>query len=207
MQHKEEKEALVLLVCKKIITYFILFFSFINIAYSTTKQEIIKDVETYLNNIKYLQSKFIQDDLINSRLSEGIFYLSRPNKLRIDYLNPFEASLYIDNKTVIYYDKELDEVHNIKTADTPLKFLLRNRISLNNKDFSVIDATDNNNIITISFEEKKDNHKLILTFKKSPMSLQKIKLITSDGQEIEMSLFDQTNTPIQNSTFVFKKKK
>ena len=57
----------------------------------------------------------------------------------------------------------------------------------------------------ISFIEnkKEDQGKLILNFKKNPLILSSIKLITEDKQEIEMSLFDISNLPIKNSTFNF----
>lgn len=207
MKQKEEKEALVLRVFKKIILTIALFFAFFNFASANNSEAtILNDIETYLNNIKYLHANFIQDDITNSQLSEGVFYLSRPGKLRIDYQNPFEASLYTYNRTTTYYDKELDEISNIRTASTPLQFLLRKNINFKDKDFSVTDVEENDNEILVSFVQnnKEDEGKLVLKFTKNPLSLSSIKLINGLDQEVEMILFNLSTDTIEDSIFRFK---
>lgn len=194
-------------VFKKLLFIFILFFCFINcFAKTTNNGEILNEVENYLNNIKFLKANFLQDDIKNSQLSEGVFYLSRPGKLRVDYNNPFEASLYTNNRVTTYYDKELDEITNIRTSTTPLQFLLKKQIKFNDKSFSITSIKNNNDDIIISFvqKNKEDEGKLILKFTKNPITLSSIKLINGLDQEVEMTLFNISTEPIKNSIFVFK---
>ena len=209
MKQKEEKEALVRQVFKRILFCIVLFFSFLTFAFADAadNSKILNEVETYLNNIKYFKAHFVQDDIKNSQLCEGEFYLSRPGKLRIDYKNPFEASLYTDNRTTIYYDKELNEANSIRTADTPLHFLLKKNISFKNKSFSIIDVKDDDDNVSVSFKEKgkEEQGTLILKFKKSPLVLSSIRITNDSDQDIEMMLFDISTRPIKDSTFVFKK--
>ena len=115
MKQKEVKVALVQQVFKKLLFSLFLFFS-VN-CFAADKGLV--DIENYLNSIKYIKANFIQDDKTNSQLAEGIFYISRPGKLRLDYTNPFEASLYTNNSLTIYYDKELDEINKIKNSSKP----------------------------------------------------------------------------------------
>ena len=207
MKQKEEREALDLQVFKKLLFIFILFFFFVNcFAKTTNNGEILNEVENYLNNIKFLKANFLQDDIKNSQLSEGVFYLSRPGKLRVDYNNPFEASLYTNNRVTTYYDKELDEITNIRTSTTPLQFLLKKQIKFNDKSFSITSIKNNNDDIIISFvqKNKEDEGKLILKFTKNPITLSSIKLINGLDQEVEMTLFNISTEPIKNSIFVFK---
>lgn len=207
MKQKEEREALDLQVFKKLLFIFILFFCFVNcFAKTTNNGEILNEVENYLNNIKFLKANFLQDDIKNSQLSEGVFYLSRPGKLRVDYNNPFEASLYTNNRVTTYYDKELDEITNIRTSTTPLQFLLKKQIKFNDKSFSITSIKNNNDDIIISFvqKNKEDEGKLILKFTKNPITLSSIKLINGLDQEVEMTLFNISTEPIKNSIFVFK---
>lgn len=205
MKQVEEKGALVQLVFRKIFVFLCIIFSSLNLSIANENSEILNNVEKYLNDIKYFKANFIQDNKDNSELSEGIFYLSRPGKLRIDYLNPFEASLYTNNQTTTYYDKELDEITTIKTSKTPLHFLLNENITFKDNSFKIVDIENKKENVMISFIEnkKEDQGKLILNFKKNPLILSSIKLITEDKQEIEMSLFDISNLPIKNSTFNF----
>lgn len=205
MKRVEARGALVQLVFRKIFVFLCIIFSSLNLSIANENSEILNNVEKYLNDIKYFKANFIQDNKDNSELSEGIFYLSRPGKLRIDYLNPFEASLYTNNQTTTYYDKELDEITTIKTSKTPLHFLLNENITFKDNSFKIVDIENKKENIMISFIEnkKEDQGKLILNFKKNPLILSSIKLITEDKQEIEMSLFDISNLPIKNSTFNF----
>ena len=205
MKQVEARGALVQLVFRRIFIFLCIIFSSLNLSIANENSEILNNVEKYLNDIKYFKANFIQDNKDNSELSEGIFYLSRPGKLRIDYLNPFEASLYTNNQTTTYYDKELDEITTIKTSKTPLHFLLNENITFKDNSFKIVDIENKKENVMISFIEnkKEDQGKLILNFKKNPLILSSIKLITEDNQEIEMSLFDISNLPIKNSTFNF----
>ena len=205
MKQVEARGALVQLVFRKIFVFLCIIFSSLNLSIANENSEILNNVEKYLNDIKYFKANFIQDNKDNSELSEGVFYLSRPGKLRIDYLNPFEASLYTNNQTTTYYDKELDEITTIKTSKTPLHFLLNENITFKDNSFKIVDIENKKENVMISFIEnkKEDQGKLILNFKKNPLILSSIKLITEDKQEIEMSLFDISNLPIKNSTFNF----
>ena len=205
MKRVEARGALVQLVFRRIFIFLCIIFSSLNLSIANENSEILNNVEKYLNDIKYFKANFIQDNKDNSELSEGIFYLSRPGKLRIDYLNPFEASLYTNNQTTTYYDKELDEITTIKTSKTPLHFLLNENITFKDNSFKIVDIENKKENVMISFIEnkKEDQGKLILNFKKNPLILSSIKLITEDKQEIEMSLFDISNLPIKNSTFNF----
>lgn len=167
----------------------------------------IKNVEEYLNSIKYIESNFIQDDITNSKLSEGMFYLSRSGKLRIDYTNPFEASLYTNKSVTTYYDKELDEITNITTKSTPLHFLLKEKISLADNSISIIKIEEDSKFILVYLkeQEKEEQGTLVLKLIKAPtMELSSIKLINELDQEIEINLFNIKKDPIKNSVFVFK---
>lgn len=209
MKLKEVRGALVLQVFRRISFIFILFISLFGVCFGENKIDLklAGEIELYLNNIQHFKANFIQDDTATSQLCEGEFYLSRPGKLRVDYLNPFEASLYSYNRTTTYYDKELDEVSTVRTATTPLQFLLRKNISFKDKSFSIIGLSEEDNNIIASFREsgKEEDGTLILKFKKNPIVLSSLRLINSSGQEIEMTLFNISNKPIEDSTFVFKK--
>lgn len=206
MKQVEARGALVQQVFKKIFLFLFIILSSINLSFAEGNAEILNSVENYLNNIKYLQANFLQDNKSTADLSEGVFYLSRPGKLRIDYNNPFEASLYTNGSITTYYDKDLDEISNIRTSSTPLHFLLKENINFNDKSFKITNVEETNTNIMVSFVETDNEEQgyLVLNFKKSPLTLSSIKLVLEDGQEIEMSLYDISNKEIKNSIFEFQ---
>lgn len=166
----------------------------------------LTDIENYLNEIKYIKANFIQDDKTNSQLAEGVFYISRPGKLRLDYVNPFKASLYTNNSLTIYYDMELDEISNIKTSSTPLYFLLKDKISLSDKDIEIInfEETQNDLELTLKEKDKENQGTLVLKFAKNPIELKSMTLINELDQEVEVNLFDISKEPIKKSIFKFE---
>jgi outer membrane lipoprotein-sorting protein len=163
-------------------------------------------VETYLNSIKYMKANFVQDDKTNSQLAEGILYISRPGKLRLDYTNPFQASLYASNKLTTYYDKELDEITNIATSSTPLHFLLKEKISFNDKYVHLLnfEETKENIEVTLKEIDKEDQGTLVLKFTKNPIELKSMTLINSIDQETEIILFNVSKETIQKKIFDFQ---
>lgn len=166
----------------------------------------LSNVENYLNNIKYIKANFIQDDKVNSQLAEGVFYISRPGKLRLDYLNPFKASLYTNNKLTTYYDKDLDEISNIKTSSTPLYFLLKEKISLSDKDIKILNFEETKKEIELTLKEnnKEEQGTLILKFTRNPIELKSMTLINGLDQETEITLINISKEPIKNSVFKFE---
>jgi outer membrane lipoprotein-sorting protein len=162
------------------------------------------DVEKYLNEIKTLKANFIQEDLTNKVLAEGILHLSRPGKLRIEYTNPFQSAIFANGGVTTYYDKELDEVSNIPTSSTPLHFLLGDKVAFD-ENIKIKDFKETKEEITILLyeTEKQEQGTLILIFTK-PLTLKEIRIINELGQEISMSFFDtEFNKPINNSIYNF----
>ena len=155
MKQVEAREALVQLVFRKIFVFLCIIFSSLNLSIANENSEILNNVEKYLNDIKYFKANFIQDNKDNSELSEGIFYLSRPGKLRIDYLNPFEASLYTNNQTTTYYDKDLDEITTIKTSKTPSHLPLNQNTTLNQNSLKIDHIKNKQQNIMISLNQTK----------------------------------------------------
>lgn len=202
MKQREEKVVLVQQVFKKLFVLLLLCFS---VNCFAADQSLI-DIENYLNDIKYIKANFIQDDKTNSQLAEGVFYISRPGKLRLDYTNPFKASLYTNNSLTIYYDKELDEISNIKTSSTPLYFLLKDKISLSDKDIKIINFEETKNDLELTLKEKdKENQgTLVLKFAKNPIELKSMTLVNELDQEVEVNLFDISKEPIKKSVFKFE---
>ena len=189
-------------VFKKFFIYTLFLFFSLN---CFAKNQTIQDIENYLNNIKYLKANFLQDDKADSELVEGVLYISRPGKLRLDYLNPFEASLYTNNKLTIYYDKDLDEITNLPTSKTPLHFLLKDKISVSDNDVKLVNFEETKTDVEIAFQEKdkEEQGTLILKFTKNPINLKSISLLNELNQEIEITLFDVDNKEIKNSVFNF----
>jgi outer membrane lipoprotein-sorting protein len=101
---------------------------------ATTIEETIvwQQANQYLKNIKTLQGNFLQEDLNGNSQASGIFYLLRPQGFRFVYQKPLKSLLVGNNKTINYYDEELDEVSIIPIDQLPVAKLLLNAQGLEN---------------------------------------------------------------------------
>jgi outer membrane lipoprotein-sorting protein len=187
------------------IKIIVIFFIFVNFSYSKENIEIA-DYEKYLNSINTIEANFLQDDISNNSLSEGVLYVSRPGKMRLEYKIPIELAIFVNNNIITYYDKELEEVSNVPLSTTPLKFLLEREIFFNKNGNEVIDTKRNKNNISISIIEKaKENDGMLkLIFTEKPIELKEINLVNELGQEINIKLINaKFNKGIKKSIFNF----
>lgn len=98
-------------------------------ALTQDQQAEIGQVQDYLNGIHTLASRFEQYS-DNGATSEGQLYLARPGRMRFEYDPPVPILMVADGKDIHYYDKELQQVSELRVDDTPAAFLLRDPITL-----------------------------------------------------------------------------
>ena len=86
-------------------------------------------ISNYLNGITTLAGNFVQIGH-DGELSEGLFYLRRPGRIRFEYKPPNPALIVADGFWVGIYDKRLNTLDRIPLNSTPLDILLRERVDL-----------------------------------------------------------------------------
>lgn len=161
------------------------------ITLNAQQRTLVKRVETYLNGITTLQSKFFQQTSTNE-FAEGEIYLSRPGQLRIEYKPPNHILIVAKGEFLSYIDKELKNVTYIPVEDTPAAFLLSGRISLDPKRVAFHEATQENGAIFISVAERDQPFagRLTLIFRANPLSLRKWTVVDAQGTITDIVLTD-----------------
>ena len=155
------------------------------------QQELLQ-IETFLNNIKDLNCRFIQNS--NGSLVEGKFYLSRSKnssgKMRVEYLAEPKVLIVVNGAVLSYYDVELDEISRLSTNTTPASFLTRPNISFSAKDVEVTNIVKNNNEIKVSVMKKnrKEAGEFSLIFKLEPFEFVRMEVKNDLEQIISVQL-------------------
>jgi outer membrane lipoprotein-sorting protein len=174
----------------------------------------LDQIENYLNNIKNLSANFIQKSS-EGAVFQGKFYLSRPGKMRIEYINQPPIVIVVNGAVLTYHDLELDEISNLSTNTTPASFLTRRNISFSAKDVELTGITKKQGYITVSVMKKnrKEAGEFSLTFKKNPhssnreFSFIKMEVKNDLGQIVTVELSDvQFPETINNNLFIMKNK-
>jgi len=173
---------------------------------SEENQEEIKQIETYLNNIKTLSAKFVQES-DGGTLVEGKFFLSRPGKMRIEYLAQPKILIIVNGSVLSYRDVELDETSRLSTNTTPASFLTRANISFDAKDVEVTNVKKSANQIKISVMKKnrKEAGEFSLVFSTNPLKFLKMEVKNDLDQIITVTLSNiDFIAPISDKMFVIK---
>ena len=125
---------------KRIINLVVLVISIMGLSFPAFAQKAddIKTIENYLNNIKTLSASFVQT-ASNGNTTEGKIYISKPNKIRMEYEDPVNVDIIGDGHFVVYNDKELEQVTHIDYDDIPATLILANDIKINGKDIKLVD--------------------------------------------------------------------
>ena len=153
------------------------------------KQENLKQIENYLNNIKTMQASFVQT-ASNGNTAEGKLYIQKPNKIRMEYNPPVDVNIIGDGDYIVYHDKELDQVTNIDYDDIPASLILANDVKLDGKAFKVIDYYQDAGItkIKVQYQEKEDIGPISLTFNNNPFELKQWSIVDPQSVEVTVSL-------------------
>jgi outer membrane lipoprotein-sorting protein len=109
-------------------------------------------VSAYLSSLQTLVGNFVQVGPDGSR-SKGDFYIQKPGKVRFEYDDPSPIDIVADGSSVAVRDRKLATQDIYPLSQTPLRYLLSDRIDLL-KDTNVISVTADDVFISVIIEEK-----------------------------------------------------
>jgi len=151
--------------------------------------QIVERANSYFNGIGSLVGDFVQIGGDGRRLS-GKLYLQRPGKLRFEYDAPATIEVISDGSAVAVRDRKLATQDIYPISQTPLKFLLSERIDLN-RDLKLTEAANENDGARIALEDKSTlggTSKITLYFDKTLNNLSRWRIIDPQGFQTTVSL-------------------
>ncbi len=157
-------------------------------ALSPDEVAAVTRIERYLNDIKTMKARFVQVSS-NGAYAEGEVFLDRPGHMRFDYDPPSPVLIIANGLTLLYYDKELKEATFLPLWETPLWFLIREEVRLDeNVEIVGIEEALGTLRITLRDEESPDGGQVTLVFADEPLTLKKWELIDPQGIQTQVSL-------------------
>ncbi len=166
-------------------------------------RETLAQVLDYLNRIDTLKSRFVQVSS-NGAYAEGDFYLDRPGRMRFEYDPPHPALLIANGVTLLYYDRELQQATFLPLWETPLWFLIREEIDLEEGvELQAIERRAATIRVTLRLSQEGGEGQVTLVFSDRPVALHsweiqdaqgistQVALVNPEfGAEVERSLFE-----------------
>jgi outer membrane lipoprotein-sorting protein len=158
------------------------------------KKKLIERVNAYFNSITTLVGNFTQIGPDGSK-TEGDFYLQKPGKVRFDYNPPSPVELIADGSSVVVRDRRLATQDLYPLSQTPLKFLLSNKLDLA-KDTNVVGVFEDSLFTTVTIEEKHPvvgTHRLMIMFGAQDNQLKQWTVTDPQGFDTTVSVFNLDN--------------
>ncbi len=120
-------------------------------SFDATQKAQAAKVSSYLSSLQTLVGNFVQVGPDGSK-TKGDFYIQKPGKVRFEY-DSSPIAIVADGSSLAVRDKKLATQDIYPLSQTPLRFLLSDRIDLL-KDTNVVSITADELYISVTIEEK-----------------------------------------------------
>ncbi len=151
-------------------------------------QADVRRIEAYLNGIRTIRAKFVQI-APDGELSEGVFSLWRPGRIRFEYLPPSPIQVVADGSWLFLYDAELDQTTRFDIDATPLSVLLGDTIRLDGR-ISVRNVEREPGVLrlVVRDREKPERGSITLVFSEKPLKFRQWLVLDAQGLETAVYL-------------------
>jgi outer membrane lipoprotein-sorting protein len=157
----------------------------------TTQEEAVERLNAYLNSFQTLQGNFIQH-ASNGRRLEGRIYIQRPGKMRFEYEPPTTTEVIADGTSVAVRDKRLATQDLYSIGQTPLKFLVREKMDLA-REGTLKGASVDGDLLTVRLEDRSTlggTSRITLKFDLVANELRQWVVVDPQGYETAISLYN-----------------
>jgi outer membrane lipoprotein-sorting protein len=120
--------------------------------FDANQKALAAKVSNYLSSLNTLVGSFVQVGPDGSR-STGDFYIQKPGKVRFEYDPPSAIAMIADGSSLAVRDRKLATQDIYPLSQTPLRYLLSDRIDLM-RDTNVVNVTVDDVFISVTIEEK-----------------------------------------------------
>jgi len=162
------------------------------------RAEIVKRANAFLNASPVMIADFVQIGGDGKR-AEGKLYVQRAGRLRFEYAAPATLEIVSDGAEVLIRDRKLKTQNLYFIDQTPLKFLMKDKIDLEH-DVKVLDTAVDDSGASILLEDKTTfggPSQIKLIFDPKGFKLKQWQITDPQGNQTQLSLYniDQKTTP------------
>lgn len=164
-------------------------------AFDANQRALIERANTYLTSVQTLIGDFAQVGPDGSK-SEGKFYLQKPGRIRFEYNPPSVIELIADGQSLVVRDRKLATQDVYPLSQTPLRFLLADRIDLL-RDTTVVSVKADDVFISVTIEEKQTfggTHRLTLMFNTKDSQLRQWTVTDPQGYDTTVAVYNLDNS-------------
>ncbi len=172
--------------------------------FNQQQRVIIDRVNNYLTGTQVLSGQFVQVGPDGQR-TQGEFFIQKPGRVRFDYDPPSPIDIIADGQTVVVRDRNLATQDVYPLSQTPLRFLLSDRVDLM-KETNLIAVYADDVFITVVTEENNGivgTSRLMIMFSAKDMQLKQWTVTDPQGYDTTVAVYN-LNTSKKPDPGMFK---
>ncbi len=172
--------------------------------FNQQQRAIIDRVNNYLSGTQVLSGQFAQVGPDGQR-TQGEFFIQKPGKVRFDYDPPSPIDIVADGQTVVVRDRNLATQDVYPLSQTPLRFLLSDRVDLM-KETNLIAVYADDVFVTVVMEENNGivgTSRLMIMFSAKDMQLKQWTVTDPQGYDTTVAVYN-LNTSKKPDPGMFK---
>jgi len=160
-------------------------------AFDAAQRALADRVSGYLSGVQQLVGDFVQIGP-DGRRTEGKFYIQKPGRVRFEYNPPSPIDVIADGQSVVVRDRKLATQDLYPLSQTPLRFLLSDRIDLL-RDTNVVGVSADDTFVTVVIEEKQalvGTHRLMIMFGAKDFQLKQWTVTDPQGFDTTVAVYN-----------------
>lgn len=155
------------------------------------QRALADQVSAYLSSVHTLSGNFIQIGPDGGR-TEGQFYMQKPGKVRFEYSPPSPIDVIADGSSVVVRDRKLATQDLYPLSQTPLRYLLVDRIDLL-RDTNLVSVSADDVFVTMVIEETHalaGKHRLMMMFGAKDFELRQWTVTDPQGYDTTVAVYN-----------------
>jgi len=170
-------------------------------AFDDKQRALLNRISLYLSSIQTMVGNFVQIGPDGGR-TEGTFYLQKPGRIRFEYNPPSPIDIISDGSSVVVRDRKLATQDLYPLSETPLRYLLADRLDLL-RDTDVVSVTSDDTFDSVTIEQKQvmiGTDKLMIMFDAKDLTLKQWTVTDPQGFDTTVAVYnlDSTKKPDPN---------
>jgi len=160
-------------------------------AFDASQRALADRVSGYLSGVQILTGDFVQIGP-DGRRTEGKFYIQKPGRVRFEYNPPSPIDVIADGQSVVVRDRKLATQDLYPLSQTPLRFLLSDRIDLL-RDTHVVGVSADDVFVSVAIEEKQalvGTHRLMIMFGAKDFQLKQWTVTDPQGFDTTVAVYN-----------------
>jgi len=169
--------------------------------FDAKQRSILDRISGYLSGVQTMVGKFVQVGPDGGR-TDGTFYIQKPGRVRFAYNPPSPIDIIADGSSVVVRDRKLATQDLYPLSQTPLRYLLAERIDLL-RDTDVVSVTADDSYLTVVIEQKQllvGTDRLMMMFDAKDLTLKQWTVTDPQGFDTTVAVYnlDSSKKPDPN---------